>query len=371
MGRVGMGKMPNKQWSGIVLGIILVLFFLVAFGQAQANSLQGEQLRALYQGEGDNDVLRAKIAQLMQRELSIADLDKEWYGINRMLEISLPNMPAWVDRQVLIAYRGVLFLVGADRKLERIEPLARTKGEVYVNIAKFDAFVSGAKLTVWSQRPYTASELVAIVQWNGSQLDVVSTKYSDPTADYYEAMAKLLQSGKIEEAMAVEKAVFYPGAYEGYYKIPQLALLKAHENALDKYRAGDAAAAAKVLKWGLDQYLTVQEAGPLSTDMLGRLRCLTEPSTSPGQAYRVDLHEFIAAFNDYAFFLAEMGQSADSEIYLKKVAEMAPDRMVVYINLGDICWGSGKYTEAKEYYRRYLNLLGDEKEAPQRVWDRI
>lgn len=362
---------PDKRWLTIMLVASIVFCFLAAGSQGHANPLKGEELPLLFQGEGWNNVLEARLAQLMQRELPIADLDKEWYGMNRTMKIRLPNMPAWVDQQVLIVYQGMLFLIGTDEKLERIELLARTKDRVAVNIAKFAAYCNDAKITVWSQRPYSASELTAVVEWDGSELKIVSAKYGDPTAEYYNKMAALLEAGNIGEAMASEVRVMYPYSYSGYYKIPQLALLKAHEDALDKHRAGDPVSAAKVLKWGLDQYLGVQAGGPLSVDKLNRLLKLTEPGDQRAQAYRVDINEFISALNDYAFFLAEIGQRDEAENYLKQVLRMAPDRVVVYINLGDVCWDLGKYTEAKAYYQRYLDLLGDEKEAPQRIWDRI
>ncbi|EGO63808.1 tetratricopeptide repeat protein [Acetonema longum] len=359
---------PNKKFLIIVLGVSIVFNLLGVGAPVYAISLSGEELSV--QGADKNDVLSVKISQLMQRELSIADLDEEWYNMKRMMKIRLPNMPVWVDQQVLVAHGGALFLIGADEKLERVELLARTKDEVYINLAKFAAYCNDAKITVWSQQPYRSFQLTAVVEWDGSGLNVISAKYSDPSQEYYDKMAALLQAGRLEEAMANKAYPFYPQQYGGYYKVPQLALLKAHEYALDKYRAGDATFAAKVLKWGLDQYLEVQVGRPLMADKLDGLKKLNEPGNSRAKDYRVDLNEFISALNDYAFFLAEIGQNSEAESYLEKVAEMAPDRLVVYINLGDVCWKLGKYKEAREYYRRYLGLLGDVKAAPQRVLDR-
>lgn len=352
------------------MALLIILFLGVFGGRADAEINYGEQLEALYQGHGENDSLRAKIMDLLERKLAIPDAEHSLYGTNRMWEISLPHMPPWVDRQVLVAYRGAVYLVGIGQAAARIEILAGTTTEVYVNLAKFEAFYDGNKITLWSQRPFTAAELVAELAWNGTGLLVLSARYGDPTAEYYDKMAVLLQTGRLPEAMAAEKAVFYPGSYEGYYKIPQLAILQAHAYALEKYRTGDPATAVKVLKWGLDQYLTVHAFGPLSPDNLHCLKRLTEPGSSFAQPFRIDLQVFLGILNDYAFFLAEIGRTDEAERYLKKVVEMAPERLVAYINLGDVCWELGKYQEAASYYRRYLELLGDAQTAPPRVWDR-
>lgn len=75
--------------------------------------------------------------------------------------------------------------------------------------------------------------------------------------------------------------------------------------------------------------------------------------------------------NDYAFFLAESGKTDKAEPLLSQVIKAAPDRAVAYLNLADVQWGLGKKEEAKPNYRKYLELLGNNRSvAPQRVLDR-
>lgn len=43
------------------------------------------------------------------------------------------------------------------------------------------------------------------------------------------------------------------------------------------------------------------------------------------------------------------------ESFLKTI-ELEPERVVVYVNLGDALWKLERTEEAREYYRRYLEL---------------
>jgi tetratricopeptide (TPR) repeat protein len=375
--KIPIGKVKNMALKPVrrlaIIAVVCCAMCLLALaGPAQAAPPPGGQLPPLVRGQGKTDALSGRIAQLLQRELAIADLETDWSG-SRLFETRFADVSPWVDRQVLVAYRGALLLVGAGENPERTELLATTKGEVLVNTAKLAVYRHGDRLTVWSQRPFRAAQLTAIVEWDGRGLNVVSREYRDPTVEYYDTMAALLQAGQVEAAMAATagKGILYPSFYRGYYEIPQLALLKAHEYALAKYRTGATAAAARILKWGLDQYLSVQVYGPLAVDGLDRLDRLAQPGDSRAHAYRVDFGEFVAALNDYAFFLAETGQISEAESYLRKVAALAPGRLAVYLNLGDVCWDLGKQQEAKEFYRRYLALLADKNDAPPRVLERI
>ena len=84
------------------------------------------------------------------------------------------------------------------------------------------------------------------------------------------------------------------------------------------------------------------------------------------------LEELAWYLNDYAFFLSEMNQNQKAKPILQKVIELNPNRVVVYINIGDVCWNLGEQEKAREYYQKYVELLGaDDPRIPARVKERI
>lgn len=328
-----------------------------------------EQLQPL--DRNSDKLLIAKVIQIMQSELHMKDPDAQWHDRGRLYTALLPHMPAWVDHQVLAVHEKAVFLIGVDRDMEKAQLLAQTPGGVIVNTAKMDAYGEENTIYLWSQYPFGAREMNTTIQWTGNALLILSCTEQDPTAQYYTKMSRLLQEGDVEEAVRQEDYPQYPGSYEGYYAVPQLAIEKAHEYALQKHRDGDLHTAVRILKWGIDKYLEVQAFGPLSVEHLTSLRHLTEKPAGYGGAYRIELPRFAEILNDYAFLLAESGNLADAAAYLRKVLELAPQRAVAYINLADACWLLGEQDEARQHYARYLSLLSADAEIPPRVFERL
>lgn len=79
-------------------------------------------------------------------------------------------------------------------------------------------------------------------------------------------------------------------------------------------------------------------------------------------------------FNDYGYFLEQGKQYREAIDILNAVLFHAPERMVAYINLGDAYWGLKDKGNAKEAYKKYIELMkknGNEKKKPKRVVERV
>ncbi len=325
-----------------------------------------------------------KINTTLSKELGIQAEDGKyfWEGYyTHFYEFSsLPKMPEKLDKPIFILMENsdtaYLFLFGTDNLYEEVKLLDKYEfGEnAYVNMAKSDVSVEGGKITVWSQMPFRASEQIFNLEWDGTVLKLVDTTWQDPTEEYYTELEELVKEWKFDEAIAMEGDPMYPLFYpDHYYGIPQLAIEEGHKYALTKYKSSDVKEAARVLKWGIDQYLFAQTFDELNASNMENIDSLLEEEEySAAKDYRIDIKKFAGILNDYAFFQSEMGNNKDAESYLNKVIELDSSRIVAYINLGDVKWNLGKKEEAKKYYREYLRLLGDNtKNVPSRVFERL
>ncbi|MFA6430976.1 MAG: tetratricopeptide repeat protein [Candidatus Margulisiibacteriota bacterium] len=265
-----------------------------------------------------------------------------------------------------------LYLFAATPDYKSAKYLAGSSGSVAINIAKFDISTKGDQIAIWSQRPYSADEQTTVLKWDGKKLSIIGEKGSDPSLKYFEKMKKLVADGKLEEAMKSKEEVFYPSAYSEYYEVPSLIIKGTHKYALTQYRQGKTKAAIEVLKWGIDEYLTLQLNATLSIKNINNLEELLVPATDIREKYRIPKEEFAAILNDYAFFLSQNGKNKDAEKYLEVVVEFDPNRTVALLNIGDVCWALGKKDAAIDYYNRYLEYMGtNNPKIPKRVLDRV
>ena len=81
----------------------------------------------------------------------------------------------------------------------------------------------------------------------------------------------------------------------------------------------------------------------------------------------------ISAINDYAYFLQENNQAADSIPFLNDIVAADPRRSVAWLNLADSNWAIGKQKDASKQYKKYIDLMltnNKKSKIPQRALDR-
>lgn len=92
-----------------------------------------------------------------------------------------------------------------------------------------------------------------------------------------------------------------------------------------------------------------------------------------GDVWHADIHK-VEIYNDYGFFLEQGKKYKEAIDVLNAVLFHAPERTVAYINLGDAYWGLKDKKNAKEAYKKYIELMkenGKEKKIPKRALNRI
>lgn len=78
----------------------------------------------------------------------------------------------------------------------------------------------------------------------------------------------------------------------------------------------------------------------------------------------------VQAANDCAYFLEMIYEEEQAEVILKKILEQFPDRIVAYLNIGDVYRKQEKNIDALNAYEKYLELMtekGWEAKIPDHV----
>lgn len=78
--------------------------------------------------------------------------------------------------------------------------------------------------------------------------------------------------------------------------------------------------------------------------------------------------------NNLAFDLQNENANISSRLILESIVEKYPDRVVAWLNLGDVYWSLKDNINAKEAYQKYIFLMKSQKKnlskIPQRVYER-
>ena len=82
----------------------------------------------------------------------------------------------------------------------------------------------------------------------------------------------------------------------------------------------------------------------------------------------------VTSYNNNAFYLGKENRYDVAIYILNKVIDKYPNRMVAYINLGDLYWDNGSKKEAIKIYQDYIqkmNALGKEGKIPEKILKRV
>lgn len=210
------------------------------------------------------------------------------------------------------------------------------------NPAKGNVECAGSEITLASQLPFRATTVTTTLSWKQGKLEVGETRTKDSSAEALAEAEKKLKEGDLEAAIEQLGYVLYPHQYYDEFQMAARILRRAHEVASQRYKAKDAAGAAKVLEAAF-----------------GHFSAYAEP---PEGRETIPAARLMAIRNDYGFFLAEAGRFAEAEKELREVVAAAPERAVARLNLADALWAQGKKEEAEAQYREYARRI------PRKKW---
>lgn len=84
-------------------------------------------------------------------------------------------------------------------------------------------------------------------------------------------------------------------------------------------------------------------------------------------------NENVELVNNFAFYAKKYGQPVPAIIMLNGVIDKQPDRIVAYYNLADAYWDIKDFSNAKNKYKKYIELMkmaGKENKIPAKAFDR-
>ncbi|WP_027086450.1 tetratricopeptide repeat protein [Cohnella panacarvi] len=343
--------------------------------------IQKEPEQAVYVEDLPNgEAIAAALSKFIAKEMKPANQETADWGTVPMMEVSLGGLPTGYTRAfAAFIYTGdeiELLLLAANAKATQFTLLARVsggtdEGSLFINTSKLNVTYQRDRLNVWSQAPFRAFSSLAVLEWNGKTLRVLSHEYDDPTQRFYDAKRKLIEKKDMKGLLAQEAEgwVEYPGFYQEYYELAGPALLLSYDKALAFYNK-DVKTAIRYLDYGLRQYgdtYLIDYAGGKVTiaEIVGEPDAFNPPT--------IGFDKYVVILNDYAYFLTLAGRNKEAKPILANLIKLVPGRVVAYLNLADAEWSLGQKTAAKGHYKQYWKLLGSKaaKVAPKRVQERM
>jgi hypothetical protein len=282
-----------------------------------------------------------------------------------------------------------LFLFGVDKN-SNIKLIGKYNGEGIINTAKVDVFYSDNYIEIISQRPFSAFYSELILKCDSSIFNKMVLNYGDPSEETLKKEKELISKGDIKGFRKLENSdegyISYPSSYQDYGNLGPFAIESCHDLALKQYEKGNAKVATEIMESGIDIFFnndfTIGDKEYNWKDQKeltrGRIQEVlsnykdwqAQYSSNPNKL--ISFEGFVDIFNDFAFFLSEAHQNKEAKMYLEKVIQFSPKRVVAYINLADVNWILGNKQEARIQYSQYLKLLGrNTKNVPKRVFERM
>lgn len=374
-------KVATAGLSLIMAGSLIQAAPIASAAGAGTAVTQNEPSQAVYVEELPNgEAIGAAMSKFIAKELKLTNQEIADRGTVPMMEVSLGGLPTGYTREfVAFIYDedGIeLLLLAADAKAAQFTLLARAsegtdEGWLFINTSKLNVTYQGSRLNVWSQAPFRAFSSLAVLEWDGKTLRVLSHEYDDPTQRFYDKKRELIKKKDIKGLLAQEAEgwVEYPGFYQEYYELAEPALLLSYDKALALHKK-DVKTAIRYLDYGLrqygDTYMIDYTSGKVTkAEIVGEPDAFNPPT--------IGFDKYVAILNDYAYFLTLAGRNKEAKPILANIIELVPGRVVAYLNLADAEWSLGQKAAAKSHYKQYWKLLGSKaaKVAPKRVQERI
>jgi tetratricopeptide (TPR) repeat protein len=242
------------------------------------------------------------------------------------------------------------------------------QGKGFLNPAKSNSDCQDGAIRLYSQIPFSAFTYIQIFRWENQQLSYISSTSEDPSAEAVDRMIEQVAKGNNDIFKDESLSFFYPHRYIYGAKLAE-AIALGHKVSFRLYHQGNAPEAALRLKSMFNLTVTL-------TEIIGKSSQGSEPQkwVETWKDMEVDPNIYVAALNDYGFFLQEMGNHQDAIPIFQSVIASDRDRNVAYLNLGDSLWVQGQIEQAKQSYRSYQQLMIKgrmQRSMPSRVKERL
>jgi len=367
------------------LTALLALAVLLVFGNvrtenaaaAEETTFEPVNLTSL----SDGGTLFDRILPVVSEALELSQEDEDAISAEDFYEVDLGNYPKGYSRQFIAFvynYEWIeLVLVAANEDASKIKVLDRAsssdEGDMFLNTSKIDFTTDGNHIYVWSQAPFSAYQSSVDLEWSGDRFYYVTHDYDDPTARYYEEKSALLKAKNLDGLIDLHEdgPPAYFAAYADAFLLAGPTLKFAQQKAIQANKKS-AKTALAYIEYGLDQYAEAfYGTADYRDGKLTKAGIVGSDDLYPEG--RLTLGVYVAALNDYGYYLDLTGRTKEAKRVLDNVVKLVPSRTVAYLNLADVEWKLGQKAAAKTHYKQYWKLLGNKASsvAPKRVQERI
>ena len=249
---------------------------------------------------------------------------------------------------------------------ERQFPWNQSKG--FLNPAKANANCKAGSIQIYSQMPFSAFTYVQTFRWQNQQLSYIADRNEDRSAETVERLIEQTTEGQDIVFSEETFGIFYPHRYIYADKLAE-AIARGHKIALALYAQGNPKAAAQRLEKMFN--LTVK-----LTEIVGSSSASLPPQQWVESWKEIEMtpQSYVAALNDYDFFLQEIGDHRQAIPIFKMAIAADQNRSVAYLNLADSLWAQGNRAEATKNYQSYQLLMKKAQQLsnmPNRVSERL
>lgn len=243
-----------------------------------------------------------------------------------------------------------------------------------------DYFFNGTKMNTpeWrndsifisSEMPYRATTWNLTFVWdkNVQGFFMEEPEMYDPSSEALEKAENYIAQGNIQQALNWYQSIFYPQSYINEPEVGREIIEKSHQKALEFFKANQNDTAVFYMQMALDYYPNMYY-----TDFKSEQDMKTQMEESPYQIiWTID--QMKLWLGDYGLFLYKAKKYDESIAHNSYMNTIFPELAGPYLQLGDSYFDSGKKTEAKAAYKRYIALKNSqkkEKDIPKRVKERI
>ncbi len=240
----------------------------------------------------------------------------------------------------------------------------------WFNIAKTSVTCKGSTVSIVSQAPFSSFENKVVYKWQRGRFFKVGSEASDSSEETLVEVVNQLFAGKGINRKKLY-SMLYPHRYIYSDRISGI-IITGHTKALETFREKKLKTALKILE---DTLILSSEL----SEMIGVCETCEQENTpekwiKAWNNAKLPVNDYVAALNDYGFFLQKVNRHSKAIEIFEMVLKIAPQRSVVFLNLADSYWEVNRWQKAKSNYQIYANRMDRQNNIqaiPKRVERRL
>ncbi len=238
-----------------------------------------------------------------------------------------------------------------------------------INPAKAILTCSLNQIQVRSQAPYSDATTKLLLIWNGKNFaQSAKAETTDESANEVDKALAILKKGDFEGKCPLGD-LLYPNQYINNAKVSSLfrESYKSINKKIPKPKSeSDFAHLVKRIE-------SLMETAACFTEQVYKAEAEKDKKSGQTRGWGarfgafsekqkfIPISDYIGIINDYGFYLQKLNKHVDAIEAFQTVHSLDAQRSVNLLNLADSLWESGKTTDAKNFYNKYIEIMKEAK----------